>query len=595
MAAQGGGSKPTTSSPDSYIGSAISLTSKSEIRYEGILFTINAVESSIGLKNVRSFGTEGRKKDGPQVPPSDRVYEFILFRGSDIKDLQVKSSLSVPSTPSIENDPAIIKSHNPRPAAPTTSFPPSVNVSLKDMNTQPPQFGLPVSNFQGGLPVYQPGVNLGSWGPTPAPPNTDDGGSGLAVPMYWQGFYGTPNGLPQLHPQSLLRPPPGLPMPTSLQQSLPYPALNASLPPGMGNLPGSNLPGIPPLLSTTNSSTSLTSSLLPPWTLPQVAFATATSETSSSTLLSKTHNSSTLPMTSSTMLSSPSSLIISRPEASSISPPVAIKPSEVSVVTAQPKPAAQPSSIISSSAASSRVEPSAPSLLTPDQLLSSGAKTVSSSQPQQAAHKDVEVVQVLSSSEPSKPVASVAQPPILPLTPASKALHRPSGPSFQARGAGYRGRGRGRGSGSYRPVARFTEDFDFTAMNEKFNKDEVWGSLGKGNKTKEADGKLSDLDSYEEEDGEELPPIEVKPVYKKDDFFDTLSCNTLDQDSQSGRVRFSEQMKIDSETFGEFARFRGGGGGRGYARGGRGRGSTYGRGYGYAPRGRGRSVYARAS
>ncbi|KAL0430078.1 UNVERIFIED_CONTAM: protein decapping 5 [Sesamum radiatum] len=284
-------------------------------------------------------------------------------------------------------------------------------------------------------------------------------------------------------------------------------------------------------------------------------------------------------------------------------PSVATKPS------AAPSPAAlvqqnisQPVTSVAGTSGSILTETPTPSLVTPGQLLQSGPSAASAPQLLQTTQKDVEVVQVSPkpSSEPSVPLVTEAQPPILPLPPNAR-VHKPNGSAYHMRN-NYRGRG-GRGSGISRPVTKFTEDFDFTAMNEKFKKDEVWGHLGKTNRSqsndKEGTGDDSDEEDPQDEDETELPKIEIKPVYNKDDFFDSLSCNALDNNPNHGRTRYSEQMKLDTETFGEFSRYRGGRGGRGPGRGGgRFRGSYHGRGYGgygYMGRGRGRGVQNRAS
>jgi len=93
-----------------YLGSKISLISKSEIRYEGILYTIDTKDSTVALSKVRSFGTEDRPTDRP-VAPRDEIYEYIIFRGTDIKDIRVCQPPKPQPTleGGLPNDPAIVQ------------------------------------------------------------------------------------------------------------------------------------------------------------------------------------------------------------------------------------------------------------------------------------------------------------------------------------------------------------------------------------------------------------------------------------------------------------------------------------------------------
>ena len=92
-----------------FIGSRISLISKSDIKYVGTLHEINSDNHTVALENVRSYGTEGRKGNpAEEIEGNDHVYPYIVFRGSDVKDLSIigdagpqKQQQAVPDDPAI--------------------------------------------------------------------------------------------------------------------------------------------------------------------------------------------------------------------------------------------------------------------------------------------------------------------------------------------------------------------------------------------------------------------------------------------------------------------------------------------------------------
>ncbi|CDR96970.1 hypothetical protein, conserved [Babesia bigemina] len=181
---------------ESFIGSRISITTNSDLRYEGLLFDLNSEDAVIVLQNVQCMGTENRTSN--VIPPSNRIHDYMVFKGEDIKDLGVcELKKEHPPEYGTFNDPAIqgiyFNNHFGQPGGPgpgpmygPRDGPGGQGFGVMPPPPPPPMMGGPMMHPMGS-PMYMPpgrGMYMG-------PPNMP--GPMMMPPM------GRPMGAPPMH------------------------------------------------------------------------------------------------------------------------------------------------------------------------------------------------------------------------------------------------------------------------------------------------------------------------------------------------------------------------------------------------------------
>ncbi|MCJ1307234.1 hypothetical protein MMC25_000880 [Agyrium rufum] len=592
-------------------------------RYVGTLHEINSENSTVALENVKSHGTEGRRPDD-EVPASESIYEYIVFRGSDVKDLRIEEPPKEnvpPKQPQVPDDPAILGSARRPDSVSTPQGPPPPHSMPGQQQQQGPlqdgQRSGPPSQFpnQSYNPYYYP------------PPNQRFGppGPGFGPGPGFQGMpYGGPPGW---------YPPPGHGYPGHMLQNQFGPPQMPIGPPGqqqrqMGP-PRPNQQGPAPAKST---------SMEPSTTTPQPPSKPASPKPVAAVKLPSTSTTPNPPAPLGSAAPPPPTQ--SKPDvASALAPPVPI--SQQSATAGKSVPTGPKSNRIVPAIPlpSPNIQNAAPTngILKPQVDAAAGKPTTAATTAVQAGPMKTAIVSTKTLEDANRDARAAVAAAMAKLPPQGQQKPKPNEVDNLTNkvaemrtndhaannnrqrdynsGGGYRGGGAPRGGrGGWSGTNQFQQqqskkidvpktDYDFESANAKFNKqDLVKEAIATGSpiasSAEDATGTSSEAAVSNGSRKESVSGADsaagVSAGYNRStSFFDDISSEAKDRGDggEGGRVggrEFrNEERQKNLETFGQGS-VDGGFGRGGYGRGGRGRGRggfTRGGGRGYAPRG----------